>query len=726
MKDNGPSMHNKSVIISSFWCIQLFFLFILCSSTACADTEPIYMGVLLPLSGPEGQPLYDAITLARDQINAGGGIGGRPLELILRDTRLGDIMTYADYFVRDPRIRVVIGPYTSDEVFQVSEIFIKNHRVLISPTASSDEMYRAYAGTGGVWRTITNDGETTAVMMQHIKAHDGKYVSILTINSSYGETFYDWIPYWAIEQGIAVTGAETYNTTEEIPDAVGRLLTDNPDFLIFIHSGEGSEIREVISSLKNVPSPPKLYLVYPDIDSDSRVWERADSETLQALLDSGLWKIDMVSTVSTKVPDDTLILMQKPWDLQFSEEYQAIAHGDTSGYVPEAYDAVLAGAQVMARFMAFPDISPKTAAMTVLTKGTGDSIPRTVQGIQAALDEILAGDIPILTGATGPLTFREEGTDRLIPWYETYQIQEGMVREDPIAYTRTTKSDVGLLLGLNESPDPAPDPTPHPSGEFWAVIGSLSHNWENYRHQADALTMYQYIRDQGVPDDHIILLVYDDIPTDTRNKKPGEVYHTPSVEEVRKDAIPDLTGELVNKGMFLDILTGKGSQAGDPLLKSDENSTVLIYLSSHGQPGGDIVVGDGSKYISPKELADALTEMKESGRFGQLLLVLESCFSGVIASEITTPGVVIITAAAPDETSKAATYDSELSNWLSDEFTSRLITILRDPEFDGSIRHLYQNVYYNVRSSHPTISRGCESIDLPLTLFFGGTYDASE
>jgi len=62
------------------------------------------MGVLLPLSGPEGQPLYDAITLARDQINAGGGIGGRPLELILRDTRLGDIMTYADYFVRDPRI----------------------------------------------------------------------------------------------------------------------------------------------------------------------------------------------------------------------------------------------------------------------------------------------------------------------------------------------------------------------------------------------------------------------------------------------------------------------------------------------------------------------------------------------------------------------------------------------------------------------------------------------
>lgn len=718
-------MNNISGILSGFSYVLLFFIFILCSSPVLADTEPVYIGVLLPLSGPEGQPLYDAITLARDQINAGGGIGGRPVEFILRDTRLGDIMTYADYFVHDPRIRVVIGPYTSDEVFQVSEVFMKNNRVLISPTASSDEIYRAYAGTGAVWRTIANDGETTAVMMEHIKSHGGKNVSMLTINSSYGETFYDWIPYWAIEQGIAIRGAETYNSTEEIPDAVGRLLTDNPDFLIFVHSGEGSEIQEVIRTLKKVTNPPRLYLIYPDIDSDSRVWERADSETLQALLDSGLWKIDTVSTLSTRVPDDTLILMQKPWDSTFSEEYQAIAHGDTSGYVPEAYDAVLAGAQVMARFTAFPDVSPKTAALTVLTKGTGEPLPRTVQGIQTALTSILAGETPILTGATGPLTFREEGTDRLIPWYETYQIQEGMVREDPIVYQRTAKSDIGITTGIDESENPVPDSNLHPSGEFWAVIGGLSRSWENYRHQADALTMYQQVRSQGVPDDHIILLVYDDIPTDARNKKPGEVYHTPSNEEVRKEAFPDLTGEQVNKRMFLDILTGTGSQAGDPLLKSDENATVLIYLSSHGSPGGDIVVGNGSECISPKELSGALTEMKESGRFGRLLLVLESCFSGVVASEITTPGVVVMTAAAPDETSKAATYDSELSSWLSDEFTSRLITTLRDPEFSGSLRHLYQQMYYHVRSSHPMLSKGNESIDMPSVLFFGGTNDAS-
>ena len=95
--------------------------------------------------------------------------------------------------------------------------------------------------------------------------------------------------------------------------------------------------------------------------------------------------------------------------------------------------------------------------------------------------------------------------------------------------------------------------------------------------------MYQHIRDQGVPDDHIILLVYDDIPTDTRNKKPGEVYHTPSVEEVRKEAFPDFTGEQVNKRMFLDILTGTGSQAGEPLLQSDEVANLAERLILAGK-----------------------------------------------------------------------------------------------------------------------------------------------
>ena len=231
-------MHRKPTSTSLLhpFVITLLFLVVL-PGVASATDDPIYVGVLLPLSGPEGQNLYDALQLARDQINAGGGIGGRPLELILRDTRTGDIQTYAEYLVKDPRIRVVIGPYSSDDLFLISDQFTRNHKVLISPTASSDEIYRAYAGAGSVWRTIANDGDITSAVMHHIAAHNGKRVALLTTNSTYGKTFYDWIPYWAIENGITITGIEEYSVANEIPDAIDWLITQIPDYLIFVHTG---------------------------------------------------------------------------------------------------------------------------------------------------------------------------------------------------------------------------------------------------------------------------------------------------------------------------------------------------------------------------------------------------------------------------------------------------------------------------------------------------------
>ena len=642
------------------------------------------------------------------------------MELILRDTRTGDLMTYAEYFVKDPRIRVVIGPYSSDDLFLVSDLFIKNQKVLISPTASSDEIYRAYAGTGSVWRTIANDGDITSVVMRHIKATNGKKVALLTINSSYGKTFYDWIPYWAIENGVNITGAEEYTTPDEIPEAIGRLCRQDPDYLIFVHSVSGSEISLAIDSLKEIHSSSHLYLIYPDVDEQGRVWERADAETLRVLLDSGLWKVDNVSTLSTRLPDKTLMLMAKPWDPEFSQEFKAISKSPQSDFVPEVYDALLSAAKIMARFTANPDKSPKSAAMVVLTNISGDLLPRTEEGFQSAFNQVQDGQNPVMTGVTGPLTFKSEGTDRRVPWYETYRMEGGEVIPDPVTYQNQTKSDnefgnqdnlSGLSPSINRN---------FPSGEFWAVIGAFSRDWTNYRHQADALTVYHYLKERGVPDDHIILLVYDDIPGDKKNVRTGEVYHTPGKEEVRKEASPDYTGDQVNKQTFIDLLTGTGTGTDKPLLQSDENSTVLVYISSHGAPGGDLIFSDGSERVSPQEISSIIDKMAENKRFGRMLIVLESCFSGVTAATITTPGVVILSAAASDETSKAATYDSELSSWLSDEFTTQLISVLRNSDPSLTLRHLYQQVYYQVRSSHPGISKGNESVDILADRYFGG------
>ena len=54
--------------------------------------------------------------------------------------------------------------------------------------------------------------------------------------------------------------------------------------------------------------------------------------------------------------------------------------------------------------------------------------------------------------------------------------------------------------------------------------------------------------------------------------------------------------------------------------------------------------GDGSEQVSPEEISSIIDKMAKEKRFGRMLVILESCFSGVTADTVKTPGVVVLTA----------------------------------------------------------------------------------
>lgn len=45
--------------------------------------------------------------------------------------------------------------------------------------------------------------------------------------------------------------------------------------------------------------------------------------------------------------------------------------------------------------------------------------------------------------------------------------------------------------------------------------------WYNYRHVANALSVYRLVKRLGVPDSHILLMLADDMPCNARNPLPG-------------------------------------------------------------------------------------------------------------------------------------------------------------------------------------------------------------
>ncbi|KTG42437.1 hypothetical protein cypCar_00015121 [Cyprinus carpio] len=67
---------------------------------------------------------------------------------------------------------------------------------------------------------------------------------------------------------------------------------------------------------------------------------------------------------------------------------------------------------------------------------------------------------------------------------------------------------LALSLGLVVSGFPAEQPE---TGKHWVLIVAGSNGWYNYRHQADVCHAYQIVHRNGIPDEQIVVMMYDDL-----------------------------------------------------------------------------------------------------------------------------------------------------------------------------------------------------------------------
>ncbi|CAB1335656.1 unnamed protein product [Coregonus sp. 'balchen'] len=129
----------------------------------------------------------------------------------------------------------------------------------------------------------------------------------------------------------------------------------------------------------------------------------------------------------------------------------------------------------------------------------------------------------------------------------------------------STLALLGLSLGLVVNAFPTQQPE---NGKNWVVIVAGSNGWYNYRHQADACHAYQIVHKNGIPDEQIVVMMYDDLATNEENPTQGEVINRPNGTDVYKGVPKDYTGEQL-----------PGRAEGGP------NDHVFVYFTDHGAPG---------------------------------------------------------------------------------------------------------------------------------------------
>src|SRR3989442_10488559 len=126
---------------------RLFPLAAILSLTACSGGSsrgPIVLGLAGPFSQPRGESMQHATELAVKEINARGGLRGRPLALrIMDDSGRPEVaIRIAQQLSDDPSVVAVIGHLNSSASLAAGRIYGEARRplVMISPSASSPDL----------------------------------------------------------------------------------------------------------------------------------------------------------------------------------------------------------------------------------------------------------------------------------------------------------------------------------------------------------------------------------------------------------------------------------------------------------------------------------------------------------------------------------------------------------------------------------------------------------
>jgi branched-chain amino acid transport system substrate-binding protein len=157
-------------------------------TAAVALSEPIKVGLIGPLTGDAAQwgvPPLQGVQLAVEEINAHGGVLGRPLKLVSEDSQC-DARVAVSAFNKlvSSSIKTVIGAVCSSETLSVAPIAENNKVLLVSPASTNPNITNA---GDFIFRVVPSDSLRGKIFADYLFTDRGiKDVAFLYINNDSG------------------------------------------------------------------------------------------------------------------------------------------------------------------------------------------------------------------------------------------------------------------------------------------------------------------------------------------------------------------------------------------------------------------------------------------------------------------------------------------------------------------------------------------------------------
>lgn len=227
-----------------------------------APTGPIKIGGVLPLSGSAaqyGQPIQNAVELARAEINAAGGVAGQPLEVVWEDGKCDGTAgaSAAQKLVSVDKVKIIFGGACSGETIPQAPITEPAKVLLVSPCASSPKI----SGIGDfVFRTMPSDalaGQVAAGYAYKIKGW--KKAALITEQTDYAQGLRGAFKETFVRLGGEVTADEVYQSgATDIRTQILKIKESKPE-IVYMAPQTGDAGLLILRQLKEgAVALPKL------------------------------------------------------------------------------------------------------------------------------------------------------------------------------------------------------------------------------------------------------------------------------------------------------------------------------------------------------------------------------------------------------------------------------------------------------------------------------------
>ena len=682
------------------------------------------------------------------------------LKLEWYDEYGNDLNALGEQLANREDVMAVIGPFDSDNVAQLAPYCQHTLKPLILPTATSETVIRRFAitstGSGQqpfLWSLTETDVSLAEVMLSkyasdiqrsYSYAYFSDYSALFTPDNKYGQTFFEWGPFSAAELGIGFRWNEQYSNSETLFQRIKAYYEDIqetfpsitiPAFVVVDNPADLPEISKIQYQRLGI-----------DIVEDLKAYEAAGEDISSFSESTYHWIVSSFSPVYfvlSNLTDEAIAALDtynrliidlyegfSPYAdpmTGFEMSYEA-RYGTKPTFAEcKFYDALLLSAfaaSYMEHQLSTPHSPLSTLNDAIIAITTTDNFLSgyawSETGMELYLSALEQGQLIGFKGASGPVQFDSQCyTASLNTTYVNWIINGGRVqhmgyysRSGNAQTAKTLASWNWLVENAEEKFDSqyagATASITYPAlTDQYAVLVQGSNGWTNYRHEADVLSIYQLLKQNGYDDDHIILVSSDDVANATKNTDKGAVRTDPDGPNLREGAVIDYKNADLSPQDIVNILKGEMTDRTPVVLPKDEGQNVLIFWSGHGRNKAssgvdemnwlDLPAGQG---MTADLLSQTLQQMADQKQFRQMLVCLEPCYSANMGTALEgIPGVLAICSAGAYEQSFADSWSNELSVWMCDRFSRNLVGHVSSKP-DGTYRDLYLYCAQHTLGSH--------------------------